>query len=219
LSYGIRIKLQAALTTSETVADEMRAIISNAFSCRVYDFYGSAERVCYIFTCEHGSYHIIPEYGYTELIPANQREPQICSVVATGFCNYGMPLIRYDTGDTVVRSDQQCVCGRAFDVVESISGRKGAVIRTPSGREFGPTLMARVTKGANNILESQVVQDAIDHITILYVPAVTFTDKDLADFKRHMAQYLPDELKIDYRKVERVEKTQSGKMNLVISKI
>jgi phenylacetate-CoA ligase len=219
LNRGVKVKLQAALTTSETVTDEMRAVISEAFDCRVYDFYGAAERVCYIFTCEHGSYHIIPEYGYTELIPVDLSEPNVCSVVATGFWNYGMPLLRYDTGDVVIRSEKKCDCGRSFEAVESISGRKGDVIRTPSGREFGPTLMARVTKGANNILESQVIQDAVDHITILYVPAAIFTDKDLADFKRHMSQYLPDELKIDYRSVERVEKTKSGKMNLVVSKI
>lgn len=219
LDLGVYIKLEAALTTGEILTETMRATISKAFSCRIFDFYGAAERVCYIQTCDHGSYHVIPEYGYTELIPLEGSEENQCKVIATGFWNFGMPLLRYDTGDVVVKSYEDCSCGRAFPVVKSISGRTGDVIRTPSGREYGPTLMARVAKGANNILESQIIQDKIDHITILYVPSAKFTRKDLAAFKKHMACYLPSELKTEFKGVDVVERTSSGKTNFVVSRI
>jgi phenylacetate-CoA ligase len=63
LEREIRLPLKAVLTTSETLDPVKKEIISKAFECKVYDFYGSGERVCYIHTCEHGSYHILPEYG------------------------------------------------------------------------------------------------------------------------------------------------------------
>lgn len=219
LDTGMKIKLKAALTTSETINDLMRATIAEAFECRVFDFYGAAERVCYIHTCEHGSYHLIPEYGYAELIPVRSSDNNHCRIIATGFWNSGMPLLRYDIGDTVIKSDERCSCGREFGVIKSVIGRTGDVIRTPSGREYGPTLLARVSKGANNILESQIIQDTIDHINILYVPSSKFTGNDLLDFREHMARHLPAELKMNFKRVRAVERTASGKINLLVSKI
>ena len=130
-----------------------------------------------------------------------------------------MPLIRYDTQDSVILSNENCSCGRKFAVIKSVIGRTGDVIRTPSGREYGPTLLARVAKGANNILESQIIQDRIDHINILYVPSGKFTSVDMLNFRKHMAQNLPNELKMDFKRISSVERTASGKMNLLVSKI
>ncbi|MCK4829592.1 phenylacetate--CoA ligase family protein, partial [bacterium] len=99
LDSGIELKLRSVLTSSETLTESMRNTISQAFECRVYDYYGSAERTCIIHTCEHGSYHVIPEYGLTELIPMDDTADGRCRVISTGFWNMAMPLIRYDTGD------------------------------------------------------------------------------------------------------------------------
>jgi phenylacetate-CoA ligase len=219
LDLGLKVKLKAVLPTSETINDLMHDTIAEAFECRVFDFYGAAERVCYIHTCDHGSYHLIPEYGYTEFVQAEDSNNNYRKVIATGFWNFAMPLIRYDTQDSVIISNEICSCGREFAVIKSVIGRTGDVIRTPSGREYGPTLMARVAKGANNILESQIIQDAIDHINILYVPNGKFTTTDMLNFRKHMAYNLPDELKMDFKRVSSVERTASGKMNLLISKI
>ena len=219
LSMRMKVKLKAALPTSETIDDLMRDTIAEAFECRVFDFYGAAERVCYIHTCDHGSYHLIPEYGYTEFVPVEGSNNNHCNVIATGFWNFAMPLIRYDTQDSVILSDETCSCGREFAVIKSVIGRTGDVIRTPSGRQYGPTLLARVAKGADNILESQIIQDTIDHIDILYVPSVKFTSADMLNFRKHMADNLPNELKMDFKCVSSVEKTASGKMNLLVSKI
>jgi phenylacetate-CoA ligase len=219
LDSGIKVKLNAALTTSETLTDVMRTTIAEAFDCRVFDFYGAAERVCYIYTCESGSYHLILEYGYAELIPQNSTNENECNLVATGFWNFGMPLIRYDIGDIVIKSNKTCSCGRVFPVIDSIIGRKGDVIKTPSGKSYGPTLMARVAKGANNILESQIIQDAIDRITILYVPGEKFTAKDLADFKQHLNHYMPGELEITLKQVKAIDRTGSGKFKFIVSQL
>jgi len=115
LDSGIELSLQAAMTTSELLTQSLRDTIATAFNCKVYDFYGSAERVCYIHMCEHGSYHVIPEYGLTELIPVNESDPRRCRVVSTGFWNFGMPLIRYDTGDVVVKTNRTCACGKNLE--------------------------------------------------------------------------------------------------------
>ena len=214
------IRLKAALTTSETIDENMKQTIESAFHCRVFDFYGAAERVCYIFMCNRGRYHIIPEYGLTELIPLEEEEYRGYSkIVATGFWNLAMPLIRYDTGDVLKPSDESCDCGREFPVVQSIQGRTGDIIRTVSGKYFAPTLFASISKGSHNILELQIIQDRLDRITVTYVPSKTFDADNRAQFEVHMRKYLPSEIQIDFEQVDAIRRTKSGKTNLVISEV
>lgn len=72
----------------------MRETIETAFGTRVFDWYGQAERVIAIGTCEHGSRHVLTDYGRTELIPAQDNRYEL---VGTGYNNSAMPLARYRT--------------------------------------------------------------------------------------------------------------------------
>jgi len=163
LDNKIGIRLKAVLTTAETLDKVKRETISNAFKCPIYDFYGSSERVCYIHTCEHGSYHIVPEYGLTELVPADPPNEDCYKIVATGFWNMAMPLIRFDMGDLVRPGIQKCRCKRAFPTIERIVGRKGDVLVTPSGRILGTTALEAVME--NVLLGMQ-------HMPVLHAPRI-----------------------------------------------
>jgi phenylacetate-CoA ligase len=219
LDSEIELRLESALTSSETLTESMRNTIAEAFKCEVFDFYGSAERVCYIQTCDHGSYHVIPEYGLTELIPLDKSDATEFKIIATGFWNFAMPFIRYDVGDVVIKSDNRCPCGRQFPTIKSISGRQADTIKTPSGREFGAAILTHLLYGTDHIVESQIVQDATDHITIRYVPTERFSTADLQDFKNLIAKHLPSELKVTFEQTEAIEKTDTGKLRPVVSKI
>lgn len=219
LDCRIDMKLRAALTSSETMTYAMRDTISEAFNCDVFDFYGAAERVCYIHTCQRGSYHIVPEYGLTELIPESDSDKQCCKVIATGFWNYAMPLIRYDTGDVVIKSEKTCPCGRAYPVVKSVRGRQGDVIRTPSQREFGCAILTHLLYGTGHIVESQIIQDRLDQIVIEYVPCPRFAREDLNTFKQLIKKHLPSELDVQLKQVDSIKRTQSGKLRPVVSNL
>lgn len=216
------LPLKAVFTSSEALTATMRKEIYKAFGCPVYDYYGSAERVCYIFTCEHGSYHIQPEYGYTELLPLDDSNSEYSKIVSTGFWTTAMPLIRYDTGDLVIASSGSCKCGREFDVVESIVGREGDVIISPSGEKFGVTIMIHllyVVCGASNVLETQFIQDAPGHITVEYVPEEKFSDEDFSRAQKQFIEKMPKTFKIDFKRVKAVERTLSGKVRPVVCKL
>lgn len=216
LDSGIEVKLKSALTSSEILTESMSQTIGKAFGCKVFDFYGGAERVCYIHTCEHSCYHVIPEYGLTELMPIDNSSSDKCKIISTGFWNMAMPLIRYDTGDIVVRSNNDCPCGRAFQVIKSVIGREGDIVRTPSGREFGSAILTHLLYGTDHIAESQVIQDKLNHMTVEYVPGEKFSTKDLEDFEKLIAQHLPSELSVDFKQVKAVQRTSSGKIRPVV---
>lgn len=222
LDNRIELNLKAALTTSEALTPSMRKTIKLAFRCKVFDFYGSAERVCYIHTCPYGKYHILPEYGLTELIEIPGSAPRKYKIIATGFWNRAMPLIRYDTDDIVTKADKPCSCGRCSTSVDYIDGRGGDVIKTPSGKELGVTLLIQllyVRCGTRYIAESQIIQDAIDHITIEYVPTENFTTYDLNNFTNRLTKNIDSELNFDMKKVNAVKRTKNGKIKPLISLI
>jgi len=217
LDFRIEMNLKAALTSSETLSESMKNTISLAFNCNVFDYYGSAERTCDIQTCDKGSYHIIPEYGITELIPTDQPDTGRCRIISTGFWNKAMPLIRHDMNDIVVKSERACPCGRQFPVIKSILGREGDIIKTPSGKEFGAAILTHLLYGTDHIAESQIIQDSIDHIIINYIPTNKFTAKDLDIFEKLIERHLPTELKVDIKQVERIKRTESGKLKPIVS--
>ena len=80
-------------------------------------------------------------------------------MVITDLFNYGMPFIRYATGDRAVAGFTSCECGRGLPLMRKIVGRQLDVIRTPDGRiipgEFFPHLM----KDFQTVCRFQVVQD------------------------------------------------------------
>lgn len=211
------LPLKAVLTTSETLEPSQREVIEKAFECKVFDYYGSAERVCYIHTCEKGSYHILPEYGLTELLPAPAPNEGCCRVVATGFWNLAMPLIRYDIGDLVVPLEGTCSCGRAFPMVKRIIGREGTYIRTPSGRVLGAMaieyILARVLYSMYNmpILEGQIVQEKDNLIVLEYVAMQTFTAEDEQRLLTLLREEIPAEMEVSVRKIDEMRQTVSGK--------
>lgn len=217
LDENIRVPLRCVLTTSETLDDGKKRVISDAFGCAVFDFYGSAERVCYIHTCEKGTYHLIPEYGLTELIPAEPPNEDCYRIVATGFWNMAMPLIRYNIGDLVKVSGRKCSCDRAFPVVDKIIGRDGNIITTPSGVQLGASviecMLAHVLYPMYEmpVLAGQVIQESPDRVILEYVPADSFSQKDANKLRKLLREEVPEEIEVDVCSVDKIRQTPSGK--------
>ena len=223
LERGIKLPLKAVLTTAETLDDGKRELISRAFGCKVFDFYGSAERVCYIHSCECGNYHILPEYGLAELHPAESESGGCHRIIATGFWNMAMPLIRYDTGDLVVVNGGECTCGRNFIKIKKILGRDGDMITAPSGATMGVAaidgILGRIIYGMYDmpVLAGRVVQESEDLVTLEYVAADGFDQRHMRRLTRHFNEQLKGRMRGKVRRVERIERTPSGKFISFVS--
>jgi hypothetical protein len=73
--------------------------------------------------------------------------------------------------------------------------------------------------GAEGFTESQIVQDALDHITIAYVPDKECSAERLSEFKCRLEKYLPNELTCSLKEVDAVQRAPSGKVKYLISLI
>jgi phenylacetate-CoA ligase len=205
--------LCGVVTSSETLGAAQRRDIAMAFACPVLDWYGQAERVAAIGTCEHGHYHLLSDYSHVELLPAGEGR---CELVGTGFGNRAMPLIRYRTGDFVrpAPAGERCPCGRAFPLIESIAGRDDDPVRLPDGRSIGR--LDHVFKGVPGILEAQIRQPRADRLEVLVVPARDFGEATHRALLAGLRERLGTALALDIRRVEAIPRGANGKFRGVV---
>jgi len=216
---GIRYRgklLRGIVTSSETLADDRRREIEDAFGCKVFDWYGQFERVAAIGTCEHGRYHLLSDYSYVEMLPAGDG---LFELVGTGFNNMSMPLIRYRCGDYVIPAPakERCACGRAFPLIEHIIGRIEDSIKLPDGRSIGR--LDHIFKGVDGILEAQIRQDSPDAVTLLIVPSPTFNNSNRDTLESNTRERLGEEINFEIRLVDAIARTKNGKFKGVVCNV
>lgn len=213
------IRPRAIVTSSETLDDADRRVIAQAFACPVLDHYGSAEMAAFISQCENGRYHVNPEFGVVEIlrdgVPA--RAGETGEIVATGFINPVMPLIRYATGDLAEQDGSACSCGRAFPTIARIIGRLDDVVVTPEGRLIGR--LDPIFKAGSSVQESRIVQDAADHVRLEIVPDGELPEHERADLLRELSARLGPAMRIDIVPVAQIPRTGSGKLRTVVNEL
>jgi len=94
---------------------EHMSVLSDFFS-GVYQSYGLSECVNCAFECQHHSLHVNMENCIVEEVDNE--------IVITNLNNYVTPFIRYRTGDRGHVKRSHCKCGREFDIITGLQGRK-----------------------------------------------------------------------------------------------
>jgi phenylacetate-CoA ligase len=216
---GIRPK--AIITSSETLLQHQRQLVEAIFGCRVFDQYGSAEQVAFICQCEHGSYHVNPEYGVVELLDARGRpvrQGEVGEITATGFTNQAMPLIRYRTGDMAAWGDRPCNCGRHSSTVTQIEGRQDDLLVTVDGRLVGR--LDPVFKGVDStIAAAQIVQEDYGRIVLRLERGPRYKEADGMSVVAEIKKRLGQEMDVTLEYPEHIARGPGGKFRAVICKV
>jgi len=218
---GETVPVRAILTTSEPLYRDHRLEIEEAFQAKVFDYYGHAERAVTASECEHGNMHVNQEYGVLEIAQGEQPAAagERGEIVGTGLTNYGMPLIRYRTGDVSKLVERSCPCGRESPLLGSIDGRMADFIRTPDGRLLPGDSVMEAFYGLENIKESQVVQEAIDHVAVKLVRDDAAKAVDTGRLRANLRACLGEDIRITMEYPESLWNEGELKKRWVVSKI
>jgi len=209
---------KVVITGSDALFPETKKSIAKAFRAEVTDQYGMAEGCGNFSQCELGRYHLDFEMGFPEFIDMSENpNSNIKHLVFTSLSNIAMPLIRYDTGDLVIPTNEKCNCGRKSIVVERIVGREEDYILTPEGNKIQG--LNQVFEYANNIDMIQVYQENIDSIEVRYVKGLKFENQVLDRLKYELNKRIQNSMKINFIDVQNIPLTKSGKYKAVVSKI
>ncbi|MCM1990511.1 phenylacetate--CoA ligase family protein [Oceanirhabdus seepicola] len=215
-----KIKLNAVFTSSEPIYEFQRRIIEKYFQCKVWDFYGLAERVVSASECKyHNGLHINEEYSVTEIIDDKGQQAQEGFLVGTTLHNYAMPLIRYVTDDYTRINNRKCLCGREHRIIEPIETRKEDMIITKSGGFVSPRLISTVFKELKYISKSQVIQHDFDKFEIKIVPEQGFDNRETSRVIKGFEEIFQDKIDININLVEDIARTKNGKFKRIISNV
>jgi phenylacetate-CoA ligase len=213
--------LKAVITSSEKLTPNMRAELSKAYQCKVYDSWSGIEACGLISECEHGSLHISPDVGIIELLTPDGQpvEPgQTGEIVCTGFLNYDQPLIRYKIGDLAqLATNQHCDCGRKMPVVSELVGRNDDIVKLSNGSTLAS--FNRLFADIPGIIEVQVIQHTFEQFDINLVYDSLFRLDDLQEQIRTAFFQRIGSVDLHFTIFDKIPRNPNGKFKAVISLI
>lgn len=210
------LRLRAVVTGSEPLYPLQREQLERAFGCRVFDFYGMAERIAYAGQCEHGFHHLNPEYAWVEILDdAGQPTVEFGAVVGTTLRNHLMPLLRYRIADRARWIVGDCPCGRTYPRIELSSGKVEDQLFDSYGTAISASIITFAFKGLGNIRRSQVAQIGPGRWEIRVVPDAGYSLADGEALLANISAYVSDKLTVTVRVVDDIPLMSSGKFKWV----
>lgn len=215
---------KSIITSAEVLFDYQRELIEHVFGCEVFNRYGCREFSTIAQECsEHSGMHINAEHVYVECLKEN-GEPvapgENGELVITDLDNYGMPFIRYKIGDVGVLSDEKCNCCRGLPLLEKLEGRTFDIIIGTNGRRFdGHFFSILLRTSVDGIKQFQVVQESKNELNIRIIVNEVFRQDSIAVLNDKIHEHCGEDMQINFKIVDKISLTQSGKFRFVVSKI
>lgn len=223
LQSGQRLPMKAVFTSSETLHHLQRETIETAFGCRLFDFYGHAERTIFAAECEsHDGRHVAEDFGYTEIVDDGGNPVPTGSwgyLTGTSLYNHAMPMIRYRTTDLSRFVDSPCACGRSSRRLDPVTTKAEDVVITPDGRVISPSILTHPFKPFSTITKSQIIQEATDRIVVKLVAGAGFDATQQEELTHALGERLGQGVRIEVALVDDIPPERSGKFRWVISKV
>lgn len=217
-----RLGVKVVFSTAEVLYDHQRDTISQAFGgIPVVDSYGSREGGFVSHQCREGRHHLMdPNYVFEFL----QEDRAVGAgedgeIVLTHLDNWGMPFIRYRTGDVAQPGPAGCACGRGFATMQKIQGRTTDFIVTPDGRWQHALSIIYVVRDITGVEQFKIIQEAVDDVRVLLVTNDMYPAEGdariVAGFKKRMG----DGVRVSVEHLSDIPREASGKFRYVVSKV
>ena len=216
------LKLKGLISSAETLTDAMRNDIEAAFKCKVLNRYGSREVGVIASECLTGEgLHINAESIYLELCHGNREAGagESGEIVVTDLWNYGMPFIRYQTGDVAVRSDALCSCGRRLPMLKEVKGRVSDFIVDTKGGLVHGEYFSHLFYGLKGIEQFQMIQEDARFITLKIVPGKDYSPSVLEPVIDKIKLCLGSDISVSVETCTSSIVEASGKFRFTVSKI
>ncbi|HTU66714.1 MAG TPA: hypothetical protein VMF52_12235 [Steroidobacteraceae bacterium] len=222
---GEPVQIPAVLTSSEVLKREAWILAQDTLGCDLADYYGQSERVAFAEALEPRTYRFLPCYGRVELRPfasdqiADAGRGGLYEIVGTTLWNDLMPLVRYRTGDLVripdhwgEREIEEVTLGlRSFS---GVLGREQEILVGPTGVRLSG--IDHIPRDVRHILRIQVIQESLDDVRILVLPAPGYDDSDAAQLLQNARAKVPVSMRLRIETAQSLERTPRGKTPLVI---
>ena len=219
----LSLKISMVFSTAELLFDHQRDSISKALGgIPVADCYGSREGGFVSHQCKEGHYHIMDPNYVVEYIKDSQTVPdgQDGEIVLTHLDAWGMPLIRYQTGDVAQKGMDGCACGRGFSTMKEIRGRTTDFVVTPDGRWQHALSVIYIVRDIEGVDKFKIIQHKLEEIEVLVeiLPEIYPENGDqriIEGIKKRMGESV--QVRVEHH--DSIPHDASGKYRYVVSKV
>lgn len=218
-----RLGVQVVFATAELLYDHQRQAISRQFGgIPVVDGYGSREGGFVSHECRMGRHHIIDPNYVVEFIQDGRpvAAGEDGEIVLTHLDAWGMPLIRYKTGDVAQPGAGACACGRSFATLQGLRGRTTDFVVTPDGRWQHALSVIYIVRDVAGVDEFKIVQHELEDVQVL-VKTISnlYPDDGDARIVTGIKKRMGDSVRVRVEKVDSIPREGSGKHRYVVSKV
>ncbi len=204
--------IKGVFSTAEVLYDWQRTAIESAFSCTVFNQYGSREVPNIGLQCAHGSFHVFSDLVKLESIPVAGEQ----RLLVTSLTNRVMPMIRYQLGDLGRLQEGQCSCGSPFPLLALDVCRKNDLIVTPAGRKIYPSYFAHLLDGYRGIQQFQFEQTGAGRIVLRLCATRDVVNTVGPALKSRLQVDLGSDMVLQVERVLTIPRSRSGKHRSVI---
>lgn len=223
----LQITPRFLFSASETLTEETRQRIEQAWHTRPFNIYAATESGLLAAECtSHRGLHLFEDVVIVEVVDAHNRPvpPGVYGekVLLTVLFSHTQPLIRYEVSDRASRSQtEQCPCGRPFALLEGIEGRAPEVLHFPARTRGEVAVIPHVLHRVMDTVPAsgwQVVQEQDELRVLLSGASESLNEATLLDALQQalVAQgvMVPP---IHIQRVVAIPRNASGKAPLIVS--
>lgn len=201
---------------AENLTSNQKEIVQRAFpNALLRTHYGLAETNANISQDVNGEYIVDDDYCYVEFIPVSDDNSSLCRIIGTSLTNDAFPLVRYDTGDIATIEKRENGTIRVI----SIDGRGNSCLKLNDGTRISEASLSILTHDYDHIVESQFYQKDLYHVELRIVKGIDYSQVDEDKLKHSLNTWFKGELDIKIVYLEKIPRTEAGKLKSVISDI
>jgi phenylacetate-CoA ligase len=212
--------LRAVFVTGERLFDHHRERIRDTFGVPVADCYGSREGGFVAHECPSGSMHVTQESLIVEILDEGgspARPGSLGQIVLTHLDTYGMPFIRYCTGDMGRLAEGACPCGRGLERLHVVEGRQTDFVVAADGTIKHALSLIYVVRDVEGVRRFQIVQAANRDVTVRVVVDRTLPPDERRRIESGIRLQIGEGIGVQVIQTDRIAPSSSGKYRYVVS--
>ena len=219
----ISVDFDAAISWGDKLFDQYARNIFNAFNCKCYDTYGCSEGVLIGAKKDLDYFYIMSPHVYVEIVDKEGNavpDGELGYVLITRLDAYSMPLIRYYIGDLAVKLPQSRYPLKRdlpYPLLERVIGRDTDIVRTNGGAYLVVHAFTGIFEHYPAIRQFKVIQYNLEGIEIEYIRGDGFSTSVLDEIRHIILAKLNEDFTINFKEVEVIEATKSGKPQIIQS--
>ncbi len=213
-------KLRAVFVTGEICLPHQREALSAYFDVPVADGYGARDAGFIAHQCPQGRMHVTAENVLVEIVQDGRLMPveEFGEIVVTHLDAFGMPLIRYRTGDRGRLLPGRCACGRGLPLMDVVCGRTTDFLVLPDGTVKHALSLIYPLREIAGIRQFRATQHEDYSVTVELVPEECAAVSSL-DIVQAVRPVLGEAVSVEVRLVREIPASPSGKFRYVESRV